>query len=56
MTEEQIQWLKENLSIQFKPHGWSGGLSVQLFLNDEEIRSDWIGPNDLADAAGLGNS
>lgn len=53
MTEEQIQWLKENLSLDVKFYGWTGGLEIQIRLGDEVCTSERIEGYELRDAAGV---
>lgn len=53
MTEEQIQWLKENLSLDVKFYGWAGGLEIQIRLGDEVCTGEHIAGYELRDAAGV---
>ncbi len=53
MTEEQIEWLKNNLTVLFKTGSWSSGLSIEVSLGDTKICEDWLSPADLRDAAGI---
>lgn len=53
MTEEQIQWLRENLFLDVKFHGWNGGLDIKIRLGDEVCTWERIAACDLRDAAGV---
>ncbi|AWD90514.1 hypothetical protein KNT87_gp075 [Erwinia phage Cronus] len=53
MTEEQIQWLRENLFLDVKFHGWNGGLDIEIRLGDEVFTSEHIASYELRDAAGV---
>lgn len=52
MTEEQIQWLKENLFIDVKVHGWGGGMDILIRLGEEVCTWERISASDLKDAIG----
>lgn len=53
MTEEQIKWLKENIRVEFRTHGWCGGVEAELIIGDEVVSSDWLYAVDIREGAGL---